>query len=514
MNNTTTSTLSTFSPIRLLVASKTTSGGPPVGRISTCSTEPCCQINFMGCLGPTYGVPPPDNYNKCCFGPGPYHEGQTCGQCMAPTPLPCKTPGSPPKPAGCSGCDYYNGDQKTGGYFCTHCAPGYEGALGNFWSTNTPCSGGAPSMCACEICPAGQMSQGGAATSTAAQCKPCAPGQYSAAPGSSSCTLCPAGSVTNASATQCIKCPAGTFSPDPAIPCAPCLPGSFLNSSQTSCTKCPAGQFSPEPNTTCAPCPAGQYSEAPGYSKCTLCSAGQYSPAGSSQCTFCPEGQFSPSPGSAMCSFCKAGHYSALKGASTCTSCGVGHYSASPGASTCAPCHAGSVVNSSQTSCTPCSKGHYSASLGSTTCSPCKPGTYNNAPGAKSCAKCPAGQVSQSPASQLCNPCPQDGSGPNKAQTECNCPPNTCRTEDWYGGTPCYKKGASCGVYVTNSPTNAEPGGGWCDCHEHGHCTCTSCNSQKLINSRNGQKCIDHIVSGIGVSGCYYSPETDSWPCS
>lgn len=102
-------------------------------------------------------------------------------------------------------------------------------------------------------------------------CLTCRPGQMCNGVGQ---TACAAGSFSAAGASECTKCPAGSFQ---------------AYEGQAACAPCPAGTFAgAEGQTQCAPCAGGHYGGAPsgptGFDADTCagpCTAGYFCPAGS-----------------------------------------------------------------------------------------------------------------------------------------------------------------------------------------------------------------------------------------
>ena len=93
------------------------------------------------------------------------------------------------------------------------------------------------------------------------QCKPCDPGSFGA--DGRACNLCPEGRYTTTSgATECMKCPYATTTPDKgninATKCAGCDAGSY-GENGNPCVTCPKGSWSEAGERTCKFCPPGKY---------------------------------------------------------------------------------------------------------------------------------------------------------------------------------------------------------------------------------------------------------------
>jgi hypothetical protein len=107
-----------------------------------------------------------------------------------------------------------------------------------------------------------------------------------------------------------------------------------------SCPDCQAGSYSEAGASVCFPCHAGSFSSAARSSSCQTCASGLYADSGSA--TFCRECQsgfkrLSPS----SCVVCEAGSYSADPRSSRCWQCAVGTHADLAGATICANCPSG-----------------------------------------------------------------------------------------------------------------------------------------------------------------------------
>ena len=109
----------------------------------------------------------------------------------------------------------------------------------------------------------------------------------------------------------------GGGQPPPVV----CQPGTYLANS-TNCLPCPAGSFSNSNNSAnCDACPPGLIS----------------SQSGSSSCTPCPAGKYSSLSGSTACAVCPPGLFSSTDGSNSCTPCAVGTFTSEPGRPACLP---------------------------------------------------------------------------------------------------------------------------------------------------------------------------------
>ena len=288
----------------------------------------------------------------------------------------------------------------------------------------------------CTICPTGSY---GICNATGSLCAACPLGSYTTASGQSVCTLCPVGqygassglcaacapgSYSNAGATVCANCSAGTFMI--GLRCANCSGGFYSTTGATSCSPCAnlignATYLANQPGTNATNCPlacrAG-FNYAPGLNACSQCAVGQWSASGSTACSACTSlptnstyagvgtsalncpfacnGGYYQSgaaclpcaPGTmgvlgTSCATCPAGTYSAAA-ATNCTACAPGFYALS-GWSNCTACAAGTRILAGV--CTPCVASSYSGS-NATACSACAAGLYSLA-GATACTTCP-----------------------------------------------------------------------------------------------------------------------------
>ncbi|KAJ7067294.1 hypothetical protein C8F01DRAFT_980079, partial [Mycena amicta] len=167
---------------------------------------------------------------------------------------------------------------------------------------------------------------------------------------------CSAGSYSNAGATSCTSCPAGSFSnTNGASSCQSCPAGTASAVGASSCASCPAGKYSS--NGACTSCPAGMYAGA-SASSCSSCPANTFSTNGASSCSACPSG-LSSLPGSSQClSTCSAGQYYS---GGKCSTCPAGWFSTA-GATSCS--QSGAVSNAGSTTCTACPGGSVPSSCG------------------------------------------------------------------------------------------------------------------------------------------------------
>jgi hypothetical protein len=211
------------------------------------------------------------------------------------------------------------------------------------------------------------------------------------------CSVCPAGQmgVCNATASECVLCPLGSYSLAGATTCTPCVPGKY-GGAGGMCIACPPGTYSGSASTECSNCSAGTFAKA-SASACSNCSAGMYSYDGAAACLNCTglvgNATYTGfgSAGPTSCAFgCRPGFSYAIA-AGACSPCGAGQWSPA-GTTSCFACTGPpnnatfSGVGASAALCPfTCDGGFLS---NGTACIPCRPGTRTNA---GRCVPCPSG---------------------------------------------------------------------------------------------------------------------------
>ena len=164
------------------------------------------------------------------------------------------------------------------------------------------------------------------------------------------------GAVT---ASTCLDCEEGKFSPPGSAQCGTCDPGTFFDvasSAAEPCEPCAAGTFSEHMGSfTCEPCAEGKYSTQQS-STCEQCEAGKYNPTtGRPECLECGRGKFSNKIGQASettCEACPKGKSSPAEGLPMeCTTCSEGSYAPKEGYAMCAVCRPNTVANEEKTTC-------------------------------------------------------------------------------------------------------------------------------------------------------------------
>ena len=170
---------------------------------------------------------------------------------------------------------------------------------------------------------------------------------------------CPAGHYCPKGTADPLMCPSGTFLEPPPV----------VGTSASSCLPCTPGTYSPSPARSangCIACPAGTLSEGLRATSCDLCPVGGYCAAvgaASVRQTFQP---------------CAAGSYNPTTGASNesaCLGCAVGKANPIPG-------------SSSPSACVDCLPGGYASANGSAVCVLCEPGKFQGRRGQTACEAC------------------------------------------------------------------------------------------------------------------------------
>ena len=204
----------------------------------------------------------------------------------------------------------------------------------------------------CRNCVAGTFLTGEGALDSS-ECVLCSPGTYSSEAAATVCSGCSAGTFSGEGASECAVCNSGYMAPPGSESCQMCIPGTYSTGGAGGCVSCEGGFFSTAfgavNRSTCIPCGLGSYS-ASGAEMCQDCDAGTYCTAiAATTCSSCVAGTFSITIGAATsdtCLRCIAGMYSD-RSAALCSQCAAGKYS-------------DSVSATSETSCLPCDSGTYS----------------------------------------------------------------------------------------------------------------------------------------------------------
>jgi hypothetical protein len=298
--------------------------------------------------------------------------------------------------------------------------------------------------------------------SGASSCLECGVGTYSDATGASECTSCghaslhltsPTGSISEsdcvcdrgyeASGTECVACPAGTFSRNiGGQACDDCRPGTYADTTaRTYCTDCPSGKYNEyygqSSSTSCTSCPANSNTPGPGFDSVSLCmcvrgyyalgSGDEEEGSNSGQCVACPDNtvMFQPSFGAWSCR-CAVGFYRSTADTDNLQCLECPDNSHSDDGATC-QCNAGytgadtSHGSGGTGGCTACEAGKFKGMRGSDSCIDCSPG-FISQQGGTECQQCAAsvtcsGSCECSPGYGITSGTITDGSGdyPNSA---------------------------------------------------------------------------------------------------
>lgn len=400
-------------------------------------------------------------------------------------------PGAVSAAADCIECEFglFSPGNDTASCEIMDCPPGSQ--------PNSP----AASATDCQVCVLGWFSPGGASACEPTECPVGTEPTYNATDAEADCQACPYGTSSSGNASmcqyptcepgyepdalgsECVQCPAGSFSTGTSAStkvhdlgmhlgsstvnlfCSPteCAPGSeafegathptddcvtrnvtsFSLGGNMSCASCGNGTYASEKHDKCLPmvCPAGSEPKWAPISgdDCEICQQGYFSPGGATMCApvQCARG-YSALAGATHetrdCLFCPQGQYS-LGGMSVCqdTTCKPG-YSAGAGAhgpkKDCEPCGAGfwSIGNATKCLAMQCEPGYSSqvpAAIDATSsCAICPQGTFSHG-GKGQCepVQCPPGQFSVEGASDSVSSCIDCPAGHTSLGNETLCEP-------------------------------------------------------------------------------------------
>ena len=282
------------------------------------------QASVCSCVSPPYGVSVPSG-SDCIVTCNPgftSYQGQ-CFPSMKPAQLTYLNANGTPSAVATQKIAYT-------------CPPCYSlaGSLCSFSSTCTPiCPNGyvVNQNSVCTQCPSGKQSLNNQCVDANAGFyallgveMACAPGTYSQA-GATACTLCPAGTssaiIGATSLATCTTCPIGTYSGSGAMSCTPCAQGTYSTST---------GRTTPCSSQCRTSCPSGNYVSpactAWANAECSSCSA----PSGLQYVTGLCSGSGSTNTQFATSPSCNPGYY--LSDSSS------GAYNTLGSAGTCQPC--------------------------------------------------------------------------------------------------------------------------------------------------------------------------------
>lgn len=379
-------------------------------------------------------------------------------------------------------------------------------------------------------CPAGQYKSGGST------CSACAAGTYSfATSGNTVCYSCPS--------TNCTSLPLGSAITNPLSACS-CRAGTypiFSSGQLTECLVCPANTFSPYSGsasqasclscgnastsslgaTDCTPVANAvrsgfnTFSCLPGYTynyvtnTCTSCASGTYKPSmGNQVCTQCPDGSVASgltgqSTAAGACT-CSAGHFGLSSGYSFCALCPFGTYKSSSGngnVGTCSACASGLNSTANGTACVPnagytssgvCSPGYGYNSITST-CLLCTSGSYKSTAGNVTCTSCPSSAIlGVTGATNAEEACMCDGGNfYNTSISSCSfCPANTFKQDVANDAcSHCLPYATTLGVTGSLNKSSCICGPGYYLGASMSSCIGCGLNKYKSVNSDNSSFC-------------------------
>eukprot|EP00070_Physeter_catodon_P037017 XP_028343911.1 sushi, von Willebrand factor type A, EGF and pentraxin domain-containing protein 1-like [Physeter catodon] len=214
-----------------------------------------------------------------------------------------------------------------------------------------------------EACPEGYSTYGEQAREEE-DCIPCTPGFYCHRDaGKRPCNagyVCYEGASTGApvDGERGEQCAAGFYCPEGSYRMLPCPPGSKSEAGASECHPCDAGTFCPWPATAAG----GQ-----------TCPIGHFCPAGSARPFPCPPGSFQQSTGASECTPCTPGNYCDMYGMTAVSKqCYAGYIC---GEGSAAPFNKDAVYGVDGATSGRCPQGH-SCAAGATMPTPCPTGTY------------------------------------------------------------------------------------------------------------------------------------------
>lgn len=254
------------------------------------------------------------------------------------------------------------------------------------------------------------------------------------------CDTCPPGTYQpGVGQTQCLRCPAGEFSPWGASSCWRCPPAqALIVSAFLECGTCPPGRY--HSKTYCEQCPTNTFKAVHGIQQCTPCEPGTTSDPGATRCESCPPGTARMSDGT--CATCKPGFYYSPD-SRMCFECPIDRFTSTHNVlRECQYCPHGSRAPSGSSKCVACPQG--TNLLRNLTCVTCPPGTLYAKYGYRcfgcnwnkfldrklgQCRNCPDGTFSR-PNTESCFTCPP-GQALIRATAQCGtCPPG--QGYNWY----------------------------------------------------------------------------------
>ena len=354
-------------------------------------------------------------------------------------------------------------------------------------------------------------------------CNACPAGTYNSEPGALTCTNCGAGKYRStpaaAAESQCIACPANTFSfsGNTDINNCMCNAGYSGAANGVACDACAAGSYKTGVGIgTCTNCAVNEYSITPAQvvSTCSSCPSSSQAPAGSNEASDCQCNAGYTGANGAVCLGCVQGTYKTSIGPSTCTLCGNNTFSpavAATSSSVCAACQGNSTslmgstrqsdchcvmgyltnnLGAVNATCQMCSAGSYNSQLDATTCSRCGAGYKSSTPGATSseqCTACAADRYSAAGAAQ-CEICPSFTFAPGLSRelSDCKCLAGYYSQVPGQDGLPC----SACQAGKHKAQT--------------GPVVCTDCAINKFSTATaatSNATCVDCTTNAVSVAG-------------
>lgn len=354
-------------------------------------------------------------------------------------------------------------------------------------------------------------------------CNACPAGTYNSEPGATTCTNCGAGKYRSTAAaaaeTQCIACPANTFSfsGNTDINNCMCNAGYSGATNGVECTACAAGSYKTGVGIgTCTNCALNEYSTTPAQvvSTCSSCPAFSQAPAGSNEASDCQCNSGYTGANGAVCLGCVQGTYKPSIGPSTCTLCGNNTYSpvvAATSSSVCLACQGNStsLMGSTRQSDCHCFMGYVTNNLGAAnaSCRICSAGSYNSQLDATTCSRCGAGYKSSTPGATSSEQCTECGVDTYSAAGAAQC--DICPSYTYAAARSVVLGDCKClsGYYSQVTGQDGLPCSA-CQAGKHkaqtGAVVCTDCAINKFstaIAATSNATCVSCTTNAVSVAG-------------
>jgi hypothetical protein len=295
----------------------------------------------------------------------------------------------------------------------------------------------------CQICPAGFFRP--ATVVAATECLPCPAGSYSPSQGAGVCLPCPQdtfspGTNRTFASNACSLCNTSGYTTTPSVP----------GISRADCVVCDKGFESPGNTGVCTPCRPGTYNDAIGFGECVACPRGSNTfgrqrtvadclcevgytrfhvkddNIDQGSCGLCPMHTYKDQPGNQACTPCPLLSKSLMLGAPNISMClcmeGTERAvtTAPNDKGSCQACIPGTVkAEIADSHCVQCEPGTHAPQSQATGCMQCVPGTYINTTGGIVCFECSPGHFARDAGAALCAECALGKYAQGFASTSC-----------------------------------------------------------------------------------------------